>query len=52
MTGRDAGEMATPVPNCPGWTVYNAAVHVGRAAAFWELMMQCRPETPLPEIGR
>lgn len=42
ITGRAAEEMAQPVPNCPGWTVYNAAVHVGRTSVFWYEMMQCR----------
>jgi uncharacterized protein (TIGR03083 family) len=44
ITGRSGVEMALQVPNCPGWTVYNAAVHIGRACAFWELMMRCPPE--------
>ncbi|MDG2114015.1 MAG: maleylpyruvate isomerase family mycothiol-dependent enzyme [Actinomycetota bacterium] len=44
VTGRTDDEMQLPVPNCPGWTVYNAAVHVGRACAFWELMMRCPPD--------
>ena len=35
-----AQEMSRRVPNCPGWTVYNAAVHVGRAGVAWEAMMR------------
>lgn len=44
VTERSADEMSRPVPNCPGWTVYNAAVHVGRACAFWEHMMASPPD--------
>lgn len=44
ITGRSEAEMAVPVPNCPGWTVYNAAVHIGRTCAFWEFMMRCAPD--------
>ncbi len=44
LTSRDAAEMAMPVPNCPGWTVYNAAVHVARVSVAWEEMMKCAPD--------
>lgn len=44
VTGRTEDEMRATVPNCPGWTVYNAAVHVGRTGVFWESMMRCPPE--------
>lgn len=30
--GRTTDELAAPIPNCPGWTAYNAAMHVARAA--------------------
>ena len=43
VTGRSSDELAKVVPNCPGWTVYNAAVHICRAAVFWEHMMACPP---------
>ncbi len=44
LTGRDAEEMARPVPNCPGWTVNNAAVHVARVCQAWAGMMQYPPD--------
>ena len=44
IVGRSAEEMTRPVPNCPGWTVYNAGVHIGRACRFWEQMMGCTPD--------
>ncbi len=44
LTGRDPEEMQRPVPNCPGWTVYNTAVHVGRVCVAWEEMMRCSPD--------
>ena len=44
LMGRDASEMAVPVSNCPGWTVYNAAVHVGRVSVAWDEMMKCAPD--------
>ncbi len=43
LMGRSDDEMSQPVPNCPGWTVRNAAVHVGRVGVFWEEMMGCSP---------
>ena len=44
VMSRHPGEMTSPVPNCPGWTVYNAAVHIGRACVFWEEMMASPPD--------
>lgn len=44
LMGRTDDEMTQPVPNCPGWTVRNAAVHVGRVGVFWEEMMGCSPD--------
>ncbi|MGI9596034.1 MAG: maleylpyruvate isomerase N-terminal domain-containing protein [Acidimicrobiales bacterium] len=44
LTGRDHAEMQLPVPNCPGWSVYNTAVHVGRVCVAWEQMMRCSPD--------
>lgn len=41
VMGRSSEEMSRPVSNCPGWTVYNAAVHVARAGVAWEAMMGC-----------
>lgn len=35
LMGRTTDELTAPIPNCPGWTVYNAAVHVARAALGW-----------------
>lgn len=43
VTGRPSDELVVAVPNCPGWTVYNAAVHICRAAVFWEHMMAFPP---------
>lgn len=44
LTGPTRTEMTRPVPNCPGWTVYNAAVHVARSCVSWEHMMGCAPD--------
>ncbi len=44
IMGRTPDEQVLPVPNCPGWTVYNAMVHVGRTGVFWGSMMACRPD--------
>lgn len=46
LMGRDDDEMARAVPNCPGWTVYNAAVHVGKVSIAWEGMINSSPDTP------
>ena len=46
ITGRSEVEQAQPVPNCPGWTVYNAASHIGRVAIAWEEMIHSTPEDP------
>jgi len=46
ITGRTGDEQQRPVPNCPGWTVYNAASHVGRVAIAWEEMMTSAPDDP------
>lgn len=46
ITGRTADEQRQPVPNCPGWTVYNAAAHVGRVAIAWEEMITSPPTDP------
>ncbi len=39
ITSPSPAQLEQPVPNCPGWTVYNAAVHVGRVCVAWEQMM-------------
>ena len=44
ITGRSASEQQCPVTNCPGWTVYNAASHVGRVAIAWEEMITSTPD--------
>ncbi|WP_419865021.1 maleylpyruvate isomerase N-terminal domain-containing protein [Candidatus Poriferisodalis sp.] len=46
ICGRSDAEQAVPVPNCPGWTVYNAASHIGRVSIAWEEMMTSVPEDP------
>ena len=46
LMGRDEDEMTRAVPNCPGWTVYNAAVHVGKVSIAWEGMINSSPDTP------
>lgn len=46
ICSRSDGEMATPVPNCPGWTVYNAAVHIGRVGIAWRSMIEASPDDP------
>ncbi|WP_419922954.1 maleylpyruvate isomerase N-terminal domain-containing protein [Candidatus Poriferisodalis sp.] len=46
ICGRTDQEQATPVPNCPGWTVYNAASHIGRVGIAWEEMITSAPEDP------
>ncbi len=43
VMGREPDELGRAVPNCPGWTVYNAAVHVGRAALGWAEMITSAP---------
>ncbi|MGI9599490.1 MAG: maleylpyruvate isomerase family mycothiol-dependent enzyme, partial [Acidimicrobiales bacterium] len=44
LTGRDESELSVAIPNCPGWNVYNAAVHVARVCVAWEAMMACQPD--------
>ena len=44
LTGRSPEEMAQQVPNCPGWTVNNAAVHVARVCQAWGEMMTYPPD--------
>lgn len=44
ITGRSAAEQRRPVPNCPGWTVYNAAAHVGRVSIAWQEMIASAPD--------
>ena len=46
LTGRSDEEWTRPVPNCPGWTVYNAAVHVGRGSVIWHRTLECAPGDP------
>ena len=46
ITGRSDQEQAEPVPNCPGWTVYNAAAHIGRVGIAWEEMISSAPDDP------
>lgn len=46
IAGRSDAEQAVPVPNCPGWTVYNAASHIGRVSIAWEEMMTSAPDDP------
>lgn len=46
ICARTDEEMTTQVPNCPGWTVYNAAVHVGRVGIAWQSMIDATPDDP------
>lgn len=46
ICGRSEAEQAVPVPNCPGWTVYNAASHIGRVGMAWEEMITSTPDDP------
>lgn len=46
ITGRTRDEQQRPVPNCPGWTVYNAASHIGRVAIAWAEMIASAPDDP------
>lgn len=46
ITGRSGQELTRPVLNCPGWTVYNAASHIGRVAIAWEEMITATPDDP------
>ena len=46
ITSRSEADQARPVPNCPGWTVYNAASHIGRVSIAWEEMITSPPEDP------
>jgi uncharacterized protein (TIGR03083 family) len=46
ICSRNAKDMAVTVPHCPGWTVYNAAVHVGRVGVAWHAMIEATPDDP------
>lgn len=46
ITGRNTDEQARPVPNCPGWTVYHAASHIGRVSIAWKEMITSTPDDP------
>lgn len=46
ITGRTTEEQSRPVPNCPGWSVYNAASHIGRVSIAWEAMITATPDDP------
>ena len=46
ICGRSNTEQAVSVPNCPGWTVYNAASHIGRVGIAWEEMITSTTEDP------
>lgn len=46
ITGRDPAEQQHSVPNCPGWTVYNAAAHIGRVSIAWQEMITSAPDDP------
>lgn len=46
LASRTPQEMSAQVPNCPGWTVRNALVHVGRVGIAWRSMMLATPEDP------
>lgn len=46
ICSRTDSELAIAVPNCPGWTVYNAAVHIGRVGVAWHSMIQATPDDP------
>lgn len=44
ICSRSDEQMQRPVPNCPGWTVYNAAVHVGKVGIAWQAMIEATPD--------
>ncbi|MGZ0175489.1 MAG: maleylpyruvate isomerase N-terminal domain-containing protein, partial [Acidimicrobiales bacterium] len=46
ICSRDPDEMSTVVPNCPGWTVYNVAAHIGRVGLAWHSMIDASPDDP------
>ncbi|MEM7096041.1 MAG: maleylpyruvate isomerase family mycothiol-dependent enzyme [Actinomycetota bacterium] len=46
ICSRSPEQMLLPVPNCPGWTVYNAAVHIGRVGVAWRSMILATPDDP------
>lgn len=46
ITSRTDDEQRQPVPNCPGWTVYNAAAHIGRVSIAWREMILATPDDP------
>lgn len=46
ISSRSPEEMATLVPNCPGWSVYNTIVHIGRVGVAWHAMIDAAPEDP------
>lgn len=46
ICGRSDDELRQPVPNCPGWSVYHAASHIGRVAFAWKAMILATPDDP------
>lgn len=46
VMSRQPDEQERPVPNCPGWTVYNAAAHIGRVSIAWQEMITSTPDDP------
>ena len=46
ICSRSQQEMTVSVPNCPGWNVYNAAVHIGRVGVAWHAMINASPDDP------
>ncbi len=46
ICGRSDEEMRLPIPNCPGWTVYHAASHIGRVGIAWGAMVDALPDDP------
>lgn len=46
ICSRSADELRLPVPNCPPWTIYNAAVHIGRVGVAWHSMINATPDDP------
>ena len=46
LMSRHEEELSVPVLNCPGWTVYNTAVHVGRVSLSWGEWIRSDPGDP------
>ena len=46
ICGGNGDALDRPVPNCPGWTIYNAMVHVGRVGIAWRSMILASPDDP------